>query len=64
MSGDSEQQATVDGNDPTKPSGSVENPAGETKQPSEDDSEALLKEEDMGDVDINNLVSEEHPPQT
>lgn len=36
--------------------------AKEGEQPLEDDDEAL-SEEDMGDVDVNNSVSEESPPQ-
>lgn len=49
--------------DPIDSSGGSKGEA-QKQRPLEDDNEELLKEEDMGDVDINNLVSEEHPTKT
>lgn len=44
------------------PNPAVDPPSGEGEQLEQEDDEALA-EEDMGDVDVNNSVSQENPPQ-
>ena len=44
------------------PPGKEPAPAKEGEHPTKDDAQAL-SEEDMGDVEVNNSVSEESPPQ-
>jgi hypothetical protein len=47
---------------PNPPPGGKPEPTKEGEKTSDADDEALV-EEDMGDVDVNNSVSEENPPQ-